>query len=145
MSKAVFRTAPRDGADFGLLFLRLGIGGMMFGLHGWARLFKVYNYLVLGQPWTFVTLVQRIGFPVPPVFAVASALVESFGAVLLIAGLGTRWVALLLAINMSVAVGFELSKGGGGAELPGVYLAALATLAIAGSGKFSLDARRGAR
>lgn len=145
MSKAAFRAAPSDGSDFGLLFLRLAIGGMVFGLHGWARLFKVYNYLVLGQPWTFVALVQRIGFPMPSVFAVASALVESFGAVLLIAGLGTRWVALLLAFNMSVAVRFELSKGGGGAELPGVYLAALATLVIAGGGKFSLDARRRAK
>ena len=135
----------KEGREYGWLFLRLAIGGMLFGLHGWARLFKLYNYLVLGQPWTFVALVQRIGFPLPPVFAVASALVESFGALLLIAGLGTRWVALLLAFNLAVATGFEISKGGAGAELPGVYLVALIALAIAGGGKYSLDARRSSK
>lgn len=132
----------KEGRECGWLFLRLGIAGMVFGLHGWARIFKLYNYLVLGQPWTFVALVQRIGFPLPPVFAVASALVESLGAILLIVGLGTRWAAGLLAFNMAVAVGFELSKGGGGAELPGVYLVALLALAIGGGGRYSLDGRR---
>ena len=138
----MFDGMTKEGRDYGWLFLRLATGGMIFGLHGWARLFKLYNYLVLRQPWTFVGLVQRIGFPMPAVFAVMSALVEAFGAILLIVGLGTRWVALLLAINMAVAVGFELSKGGGGAELPGVYLVALVALAIGGGGDYSLDARR---
>ncbi|MEO8369375.1 MAG: DoxX family protein [Candidatus Solibacter sp.] len=135
----------KEGREYGWVFLRVAIGAMLFGLHGYARIGKLYNYFVLGQTWTFVGLVQRIGFPMPAFFAVASALVEAIGSILLILGLGTRWVALLLAINMAVATGFELNKGGGGAELPGVYLAALIALAIGGSGKYSLDARRGKR
>ena len=100
----------RAGCDLGLLTLRLGIGGMLLGLHGWARLVKAFGYLFLGQQWTFIGLVQRMGFPVPVVFAVASALAESVGAVLLILGLGTRWATLAIGINLGVAVGLELSK-----------------------------------
>ena len=32
----------REGCDVGLLALRLGIGGMLLGLHGWARLVKAF-------------------------------------------------------------------------------------------------------
>ena len=135
----------KEGREYGWLFLRAGIGAMIFGLHGYARIGKLYNYFVLGQTWTFVGLVQRIGFPMPAFFAVASALVEAICSILLILGFGTRWAALLLAINMAVATGFELNKGGGGAELPGVYLVALIALALGGSGKYALDARRGKR
>jgi putative oxidoreductase len=133
----------KEGREYGWAFLRVAIGAMIFALHGYARIGKLYNYLVLGQTWTFVGLVQRIGFPVPAFFAVASALVEAVCSILLILGIGTRWAALLLAVNMAVATGFELNKGGGGAELPGVYLVALIALALGGSGTYSLDARRG--
>ena len=135
----------KEGREYGWLFLRLGIGAMMFGLHGYARIGKLYSYFVLGQPWTFVGLVQRMGFPMPAFFAVAAALTEAICSILLIVGFKTRWSALLLAITLAVATGFELNKGGGGAELPGVYLVALIALAIGGSGKYSLDARRGKR
>ncbi len=125
--------------DYALLWLRLAVGGITFGLHGAARLGKLYHYFVLGQPWPFVGLVHRIGFPVPVVFAVASSLAESICALLVITGLFTRWAALALVINMSVATGFEISKGGSGAELPAIYLIANIAVAIAGSGRYSLD------
>jgi putative oxidoreductase len=129
-------------ADLGLLFLRIGIGGMLLGLHGWARLVKAFGYLFLGQPWTFVGLVQRMGFPMPTVFAVASALAESLGAILLIAGWGTRWAALVVGFNLAAAAGLELSKHSATVELPAVYLIAILTIGIAGAGRYSLDARR---
>ena len=131
--------------DLSLLFLRIGIGGMLLGLHGWARLVNAFGYLFLGQPWTFAGLVQRMGFPMPTVFAVASALAESLGAILLIAGLGTRWAALVVGFNLAVAVGLELSKHSSAVELPAVYLIAIVTIGIAGPGSYSLDARRGGR
>ena len=136
----------KEGREIAWVFLRLAVGAMMFGLHGWARLGKLYAYFILGQPWSFVSLVQRIGFPMPAVFAVASALVESFGALLLLAGIQTRWVALLMAINMAVATSFEIGKGpNGGPELAAMYLIPLVALAVGGAGRFSLDARRGGR
>ena len=131
--------------DYALLWLRLAVGGITFALHGAARLEKLYHYFVLGQPWPFVGLVHRIGFPVPVVFAVASSLAESICALLVITGLFTRWAALALVINMSVATGFEISKGGSGAELPAIYLIANIAVAIAGSGRYSLDEWRKGR
>ena len=132
----------RDSRDLGLLFLRVAIGSMLLGVHGWARLLKAFGYLFLGQPWTFIGLVQRMGFPVPVVFAVASALAESVGAVLLIIGLGTRWAALAIGLNLAVAVGLELSKHSAAVELPSVYLIAIVAIGIAGAGGYSLDASR---
>jgi putative oxidoreductase len=129
--------------DVGLLLLRVGIGGLIFALHGWARLGKLYGYFVLGQQWSFIGLVQRIGFPAPAAFAIASALAESIGALMIIAGVYTRWAAAILAINVGVATWFEVSKGGAGAELPGVYLAALVAIGILGPGRYSVDGRRG--
>jgi len=118
---------------------------MLLGVHGWARLVNAFGYLLLGHPWTFVGLVQRMGFPVPVVFAVASALAESVGALLLIAGFATRWAALAVGLNMAVAVGLEMSKHSAAVELPGVYLIAVAAIGMAGGGAYSLDARRGGR
>jgi putative oxidoreductase len=115
---------------------------MLLGVHGWARLVKAFAYLFLGQPWSFIGLVQRMGFPVPVVFAVASALAESVGAVLLIVGFGTRWAALAIAFNLAIAVGLEISKHSAAVELPSVYLIAVAAIGIAGAGGYSLDATR---
>ena len=140
----MYRGMGREGYDLGLLTLRLGLGGMLLGLHGWARLVKAFGYLFLGQQWTFIGLVQRIGFPLPVVFAVASALAESVGAVLLIVGWGTRWATLAIGINLAVAVGLELSKHTP-YELPAVYLIGIAAVGVAGAGAYSLDARRSPR
>ena len=126
--------------DYALLWLRLAVGGITFALHGAARLGKLYHYFVLGQPWPFIGVVHRVGFPVPVVFAVASSLAEGLCSVLVISGLFTRWAALFLVVNMGVATGFELSKGGSAAELPAMYLIGNIAIAIAGSGRYSLDA-----
>ena len=131
----------KEGREYGWVFLRVATGAMMFGLHGYARIGKLYEYLVLGKPWGFVGVVERIGFPLPGVFAVISGLTEVLAPILLILGLGTRWAALVLAINMVVATSVNLSKGGGAAELPGMYLVALIALALGGAGKYSLDGR----
>jgi len=127
--------------DYGHLFLRVAIGCAVLFLHGFGRVPRVYHYLVLGQPWTFVNLVGKIGFPAPPFFALCSAAAEFFGGILLIAGLFTRWGAFFLTINMGVATYFEFSKGKDGTpEMPGIYLISICALLIAGSGPYSLDA-----
>ena len=85
-----------------------------------------------------------MGFPLPVVFAVASALAESVGALLLIVGWRTSWAALAIGINLAVAVGLELSKHTP-YELPAVYLIGIAAIGVAGAGSYSLDARRSRR
>ena len=130
-----------SSVDLGLLVHRLGYAALLIALHGWPRTVRVWNHFVHGEPWGFINLVAGIGFPMPAVFAVLSVLAESIGAVLLIPGLWTRWAAGILAINFIVAVASEGAKGDP-IELPALYLLGALTLALAGPGRFSLDARR---
>jgi putative oxidoreductase len=129
--------ARRDTTDIGLLVLRIGMAALLIGFHGWARLIRAFEYAVMGQPWTFVNLVQRLGFPYPPVFAVASALAESIAALLIGLGLFTRTGAVILVANMSVAFYNEAAKGDS-FELPGLYLLLALVVLIAGPGRFTI-------
>jgi len=131
------RTLP--AGDCGLLLLRVGLAGLMLSLHGWARFFRASDYLVFDIPWPFVDLVAGLGFPWPGAFAVMSALSESVGAVLVAIGWLTRWAALALVIDMSVALFNEASKGDP-IELPALYLVGALTLMITGPGRFAFDA-----
>jgi putative oxidoreductase len=133
------RLAPR-ALDAGLLALRLGAGALLIGLHGWARLLRAYNYVLHGAPWSFVAVVDRLGFPFPGVFAVSSALSESLGAVLVMLGFGTRGAAVVLAINFAVATVSEAAKGDS-YELPALYFLIALVLALTGAGRWSLDRR----
>ena len=123
----------------GLLILRLGFASLLLGFHGWTRLGRAIGYVFYGQPWTFVDLVGRLGFPMPAVFAVLSATAESVGAVLVAVGLFTRWGAALIAINMAVALFNEAAKGDP-LELPALYLLGAVVILLLGPGRWSLDA-----
>jgi putative oxidoreductase len=127
--------------DWGLLILRVGLASLLITLHGGPRLVRVFWYFVRGEPWPFIGLVAGIGFPLPLLFALLSTVADSFGA--LFAGLGflTRWAALMMAINMSVAVYFE-TTGGDPFELPALHLLGALVLLVTGPGAFSLDALR---
>jgi len=122
----------------GLLILRLGFASLLIGFHGWTRLGRAIGYVFYGQPWTFVSLVERLGFPMPAVFAVLSAAAESVGALLVAFGLFTRWGAALIAINMAVALFNEASKGDP-LELPALYFLGAVSILLLGPGSWSLD------
>jgi len=124
--------------DLGLLVLRLGLAALMLALHGWARLGRAFSYSVLGAEWPFISLVAGLGFPMPGMFAVASALSESIGAILVGIGLFTRPAAVFLAIDMMVALYNEVS-GADQIELPALYLVAAVTILITGPGRYGLD------
>ena len=129
-------------SDLGLLALRLGFTLLLIGFHGWARFHKAFDYVVHGQPWTFVGLVERLHFPWPAVFAVLSALSESVGAAVVGVGLFTRWAAAIVAFNMAVALANEWFKGDP-IELPGLYLLCALVILVLGPGRISIDGRRG--
>jgi putative oxidoreductase len=126
-------------ADCGLLLLRLWAGSSMLLLHGWGKL-TGFNE----KSANFIDL-----FGLGQKFSLALAVFgEAFCSALLILGLFTRFAALALAINMSVA--FFLAhkavlKGQGSGELAFIYLAAYLTLFVAGGGRFSLDAKMGGK
>jgi putative oxidoreductase len=124
--------------DFGLLFVRLGYAALLFGYHGWGRLLQVYNYAYLNQPWPFVGVVQKLGFPLPPAFALVSALSEAVGTILIALGIFTRPAAAMISISMAVATYSKVSKNES-FELPALYLLGGIAIAAAGAGRFSLD------
>lgn len=128
-----------DGA---LLVLRLGFAGLLFWLHGWTRLIRSFNFVFMDQPWTFVNVVAALGFPLPAMFAVLSALSESVGALFVALGLFTRSASLVIAINMAVAL-FNEARKGDPFELPALYLLGATVLALSGPGRYALDASLG--
>ena len=116
------------------------IVGVVFLVHGSQKLFGFSG--VAG-------FFAQAGIPLPAVSAVVVTLVEFLGGIALIVGLFTRWAALLLAINMLVAVLAVHLKGGfflpRGYEYALTLLFANAGLALTGSGSFAVDNLLGKR
>jgi putative oxidoreductase len=122
-------------ADAGKLLLRLTVGLLVL-LHGVAK--------IVGGPAFIVALVEKMGLP--GVFGYAVYLGEVLAPLLLILGLWTRIAALIVAINMAVAIAlvhmaelFSRNQGGGWAlELQGMFLFTALAIALIGPGRFAL-------
>jgi putative oxidoreductase len=112
------------------------ITGVVFLVHGSQKLF-VYGFS--GTAGFF----GHAGIPMPAFFAVVVTLVEFLGGLALIAGFLTRWAALLLAIDMAVAVLAVHAKNGfflpAGCEYALTLLVVNAGIALAGPGVCALD------
>lgn len=118
----------------GLAVLRIVVG-VVFAMHAWQKIHVFHLQGVTG-------MLSHLGIPLPMVFAVILMAVESLGGILLITGLATRIPAVLLAIDMLVAIitvhmhhGFFAQTNG--IELPLTLLGALICLALSGGGSFS--------
>ncbi len=128
---------------YGTAVLRLCVG-TVFLAHGAQKLFGAW-----GGPGLAGTagLFENLGLMPAYPLAVLAAVAEFGGGVLLIVGGLTRWVALLLALEMVVAVwkvhylnGFFLnSDRGPGVEFSLVLIGALLCLMLAGPGALSVD------
>lgn len=139
---------PRSNSsriDLALAVLRLVVG-IVFIAHGGQ---KVFVYGLDGVAGSF----GQMGIPAAGVTGPLTALVEFLGGMALVAGLLTRLAGVGLAIVMAGAIGFAHFSAGffapQGYEFPLTLLAASLALALAGPGRFSLDAaiagRRAAR
>jgi putative oxidoreductase len=103
----------------------------------------------LGNPGGFTGFLTNLGIPLPGFFAVIVIALEVGGSLLLIAGLGTRWVSLLYLIEMTVTtllvklprLGFIAPQGqpGVGAELDLLLFACALVLLTHGSGALSVE------
>ena len=133
-----FNFLPRS-ADAALLILRVWFGGAMALLHGWDKVMNFEKYS--SQFIKFLGLSQSVSLGLA-IFG------ELVCAALLVVGLFTRFAALGAAITMGVA--FWIGHGGKlsgpqSGEMAFLYLGAYAALFVAGAGRFSLDAKMGAK
>ena len=119
----------------GIAALRMMVG-VVFMAHGYQKLFV---YGLAGVSGAFA----HMGIPLPGVAGPLVTFVELLGGLALFFGLGTRWAAILLAINMAVAVLAVHLKGGfflpAGFEYALTLLVANVALALAGPGVCAVD------
>jgi putative oxidoreductase len=119
----------------GLLLLRVVVG-VTFLLHGLDK---------LGDLAAAEQLFDSLGIPAPALMAPFVAVTETLCGALLIAGLATPLVGVALATDMLVALltahlGHGFFASDGGFELEFLLGGASLALALAGAGRFSLDA-----
>ncbi len=127
--------------DLGKLVLRLMLGGLLL-LHGLAK--------ISSGPAAIVGLVAKSGLPSALGYLVYVG--EVLAPLLLLVGLWTRPAALVVAINMAVAVLLahtaqlgELGRSGGWAlELQGFYFFTAVAVALLGAGRLSVGGANGA-
>ena len=122
-------------ARFAPVLLRLALG-VIFIVHGslkFAHMAKTIHSFA------------RLGIPLASVAGPLIALLEVVGGLALIFGLGSRLFALLLAVDMLVAIGTARFHAGfvGGWEFEMALLAGLLALALSGPGAFSLARDKG--
>ncbi len=126
------RTAP-----YAALLLRLALG-TMFVAHA---LLKVFVFTLPGT----VQFFESLGLPAALAYATVAA--ELAGGILLILGIGTRWVAVALipfllgATWVHLGNGWLFSAPKGGWEYPVFLTIAAAAQALLGDGAFALGNR----
>jgi putative oxidoreductase len=119
---------------WGITILRVMVG-IVFLAHGGQ---KVFVYGFSGVQGAF----GQMGIPMPTVMGPFVALLELLGGLMLVVGVGTRWVSILFAIEMAVAVlkvhlsgGFFLPRG---FEFALTMCAASCAIALEGPGAAAL-------
>lgn len=130
-------TPPRGGADVGLLIGRVVVG-VVFVAHGWQK----WSDGVSGTQAGF----DAMGVPLPDATAIFQAGLEVGGGALLVLGALTPLVGGLLGLTMIGAAYFAhrdaFLVADGGAEFVLVLAAASFVFALAGPGRYSVDAAR---
>jgi putative oxidoreductase len=124
--------------DTGKLLLRLTLG-LLILLHGIAKL--------TGGIAGIEKMVEGAGLP--GFFAYGVFIGELLAPILLILGFYSRIAALVIAVNMVVAIALVHAKevfligpqGGWALELQGMFLFTAIALALTGPGRFSINRR----
>lgn len=127
--------------DTGLVLARLVLG-LLMAAHGSQKLFGWFGGHGLAAA---SGMFEALGFRPGRVFASAAALGEIVGGLLVALGLlGPIGPALILAVMIVAAFSVHWQNGlfamSNGIELPLLYAAGAAALALTGPGRYSLDA-----
>lgn len=126
----------RITTDISALIARVVLGIILVA-HGWQ---KFSEWTIAGTTEAFAGM----GAPLPGFSAPLAAIIELVGGILIIVGLATRWVGIIVALEMlGAAVIAHIAAGlfidGGGWELVGAIGAGALALTAAGAGRFSVD------
>jgi putative oxidoreductase len=118
--------------DAGLLILRVFAGLALALAHGWGK---------IPPSEGFVGWIGTMGFPAPELFAWLAAIAEFVGGLLIALGLLTRPAAAFVAVHF-VFVAFVAHAGDsfGDRELGLFFLVTALCFALAGAGRYSVDA-----
>ena len=130
-------------APYAALLLRISMG-ILFILHGVYLKAVVFGMAGAGKYFASLGL--------PDWFAWVVMLYETIGGLLLILGIGTRWVALFLGVHLLFAAylghaanGWNFTNKGGGYEYPVFWAIACFALAMMGSGANAMKPDAGLR
>lgn len=135
-----FSASHSSNDDLGKLVLRLTVSILIL-LHGIAKLVNGVDPIA--------GMLERAGMP--SIFAYLVFVGEVIAPLLVLIGLWTRPAALVIAINMVVAVWlvhmgelFQLTKTGGWAlELQGLFFFSALAVALLGAGRYSVGGAGG--
>lgn len=121
-----------DFSNFAPLILRL-VFGLVFVAHGYPKLFTGFSQTV--------GFFDSIGIKPAKFWVFVVGFVEFFGGIALILGFATQIAALLIAINMLVAIWKVKAKQGfvNGYEFDLTLLAIALSLVLTGAGAYALD------
>ncbi|QGP91512.1 hypothetical protein MGLY_08470 [Neomoorella glycerini] len=130
-----FLSFTQNYLDWVLVVVRV-ILAIVFGAHGWYKSFGKQGFQ--GSAIRF----RQHGIPFPLFFSYVTSISQLIAVPLLLAGLMTRWVALMLLVEMTVATWakFRENKIFDGADLPMSDWALCLLLIVLGPGNLSLDA-----
>jgi putative oxidoreductase len=120
--------------------LRITTGALLIP-HGYGKLFNE------GALQGTADFFASVGFSPAYPLALAVALLEFVGGIMLVAGLLTRVVAVAVAVFMAQAALFHAGNGflwnNGGYEYPLMWMVAALFFAVKGGGRFSVDRKIG--
>jgi putative oxidoreductase len=123
--------------QWGLLMLRFALGSVMF----WAGWLKVSEFLP-----AFEKGLAAEGVPLPEFFAYSVTALEVVGGAFIVVGVLSRLIALLLTIDLVVAIllvtheiGFLSSTGKSGVELNLLLIGGFLVILFGGPGSISVD------
>jgi putative oxidoreductase len=125
----------QHAAPYAALILRLSLGAM-YVAH--SLILKHFTFTLAGTAQFFASL------GLPAALAYATFWTELVGGILLLAGIGTRWVALALTPVLAGALwvhagnGWVFSAANGGWEYPLFLIVVSCVAALLGDGKYAL-------